>query len=190
MLKDGRFFIAGGEYLTGYNLTPPTETNHAALEIYDPVANVWARQPDSPLGGIGDVAYQILTDGRILMGYRFGAQVEIFNPATGTWSTGPNKGAGSSTEERWSLLPNGTVSGTRAVQQLAVALETVTRGPNEAVDPHHRLRPPLRRARTHIPTYRSDQARHSPRRPRTARRETARRHTPCPRRAGREGSGP
>jgi len=109
VLKDGRFFIAGGEYLTGYNLTPPTETNHAALEIYDPVANVWARQPDSPLGGIGDVAYQILTDGRILMGYRFGAQVEIFNPATGTWSTGPNKGAGSSTEETWSLLPNGTV---------------------------------------------------------------------------------
>lgn len=103
VLKDGRFFVAGGEYLSG------TESNQAALEIYDPVSNVWARQPDSPLGDIGDVAYQILTDGRIVMGHRFTAQVEIFNPATATWSAGPDKGVGTSTEETWSLLPNGTV---------------------------------------------------------------------------------
>lgn len=110
VLKDGRLFVSGGEDLSG------SESNHGTVEIYDPLTNAWSRSTDSPLGDIGDVPYQVLTDGRIIMGYRFGSQVEIFDPATGTWSSGSNINSSSATEQTWSLLPLGTTLNCTAVQ--------------------------------------------------------------------------
>ncbi len=128
VLKDGRFFVAGGEYLSD------GETNHATAEIYDPVSNTWTRLPDSPLGDIGDVPYQVLTDGRIIMGYRFGSSVEIFDPASGTWSAGPNIGTSSGTEQTWSLLPAGTVLNW-TVPQPQLYLPSTNQWVNAAVPP-------------------------------------------------------
>jgi len=110
VLRDGRLFIAGGEYVSS------GETNHATAEVYDPLTNSWTRLPDSPLGDIGDVPYQVLPDGRLVMGYRFGGSVEFFDPATGTWSPAASKASGSGTEETWSLLPAGTVLNWAATQ--------------------------------------------------------------------------
>ena len=101
VLKDGRLFVAGGEYHDG--------TDSATAEIYDPVSNTWTSMPDSPLGDISDVPSQVLPDGRIIMGYRSGVQTEIFDPTTSSWSQGGDKPSNVGTEETWSLLPTGAV---------------------------------------------------------------------------------
>ena len=103
VLKDGRVFIAGGEFLGG------GETNTNAAEIYDAFLNTWAQQPDGLFGDIGDVPYQVLTDGRIIVGLRGGPQAQTFNPVTAQWSAAGAKATGVGTEETWSLLPNGAV---------------------------------------------------------------------------------
>jgi len=110
VLRDGRLFIAGGEYLSS------GETDHAAAEIFNPLTNSWTSVPDSPLGDIGDVPNQVLPDGRIVMGYRFGNSVELFDSTTSSWSAAASKASGSGTEETWSLLPAGTVLNWAATQ--------------------------------------------------------------------------
>jgi len=105
VLKDGRVFIAGGEFLGG------NETDQNAAEIYEPFLNTWTSQPDGLFGDIGDVAYQVLTDGRLLVGYRFGPQSQLFDPVAATWTQAlaGTRTTGNGDEETWNLLPNGTV---------------------------------------------------------------------------------
>jgi hypothetical protein len=103
VLRDGRVFIAGGEFLGG------NETDQNAAEIYEPFLDTWSAQPDGLLGDIGDVAYQVMTDGRLLFGYRFGPQAQIFDPVAAQWSLAASRATGNGDEETWSLLPNGTV---------------------------------------------------------------------------------
>src|ERR1700690_4268540 len=75
VLKDGRFFQAGGEYIDGPACTTalcPT------AEIYDPVANTWT-DVATALYDIGDTGSATLGDGRILDSTRNGNQIQIYD---------------------------------------------------------------------------------------------------------------
>jgi MYXO-CTERM domain-containing protein len=121
VLKDGRFFEAGGEFLYVWpahdgvaacasNCTNPS--GGSALfkntEIYDPVANTWTIEPDAPYD-IGDTGSATLPDGRILDSTRTGNQTQIFDPTTNTWSTGPANTNPNGDENSWATLQNGGV---------------------------------------------------------------------------------
>lgn len=102
VLKDGRVFVAGGEYSDA-----GSETNTA--EIYNPVTDTW-KVIASPPGWarIGDAACCVLPNGTVMLGNLDDTRTAIYHPSTNTWSAGPPKGDRSS-EETWTLLPDGTI---------------------------------------------------------------------------------
>jgi hypothetical protein len=103
VLKDGRVFVAGGEY----NVT--NQVDLLAAEIYDPVADSWAAvSPPSGWSNIGDAPTCVLPDGKVLLGDINSTRTAIFDPITKTWSLGGNKDD-SSSEESWTLLPNHSI---------------------------------------------------------------------------------
>ncbi len=105
MLKDGRFFQAGGEFIDGPACTTalcPT------TEIYDPVANTWTATATAPMD-IGDTGSTTLADGRILDSTRFGSGIQIYDPTTNTWSMGPSMPLNTGDENAWATLQNGNV---------------------------------------------------------------------------------
>src|SRR5579863_8773507 len=121
VLKDGRFFEAGGEFLyvwpahDGVAACSSNCTNPAGgsplfknTEIYDPVANTWTIEPDAPYD-IGDTGSATLPDGRILDSTRTGSQTQIFDPSSNSWSTGPNNTNQNGDENSWATLQNGGV---------------------------------------------------------------------------------
>ena len=80
VLKDGRVFVAGGEYGSG----------KYTAETYNPLTNTWTMAPN--LGKLfADANSEILNDGRVIVGTLNGSgdNTSIFNPVTNTWSTGP-----------------------------------------------------------------------------------------------------
>jgi len=102
VLKDGRVFVAGGEYSDA-----GSETNTA--EIYNPVLDSWTVIASPPgWAKIGDGASCVLPNGDVLLGNLDDTRTAIYHPATNTWSAGPMKGDKSS-EETWTLLPDGTI---------------------------------------------------------------------------------
>jgi MYXO-CTERM domain-containing protein len=105
MLKDGRFFQAGGEFIDGPACT-------AALcntaEIYDPVANTWTDVASAPFD-IGDTGSANLADGRLLYSTRNGAGIAIYDPTTDKWTTQANSVLGTGDENAWAALQNGGV---------------------------------------------------------------------------------
>lgn len=80
VLKDGRVFVAGGEYGTGTLLA----------ETYNPITNVWTMAPSTG-NYFADANSEILPDGRVLVGDldAGGNLTKIFNPKTNTWAAGP-----------------------------------------------------------------------------------------------------
>lgn len=103
VLRDGRFFIAGGEDVGAGE-------SENVVELYDPISNHWNLGAPGLFGDIGDDASQVLTDGRVFLGYRFGPETQVYDPATDHWTQTADAGTGGSTDEHtWSLLPNGTV---------------------------------------------------------------------------------
>jgi hypothetical protein len=117
VLKDGRVFVAGGEYGTGAS----------KAEVYDPVANTWtAVNPPtsvlnpgatSPVTG-GSQAFvdsnsEILDNGNVLIAPvspRVSGQPVIYNPTTNTWAAGPNYVRGGYQDEAsWVKLPDQTI---------------------------------------------------------------------------------
>jgi hypothetical protein len=115
--KDGRVFVAGGEYGTG--------TAHA--EIYDPIANTWTQinppasvlDPTQVSGSSGttqrfyDSNSGILENGSILIAPVFpktpGVPV-LYNPATNTWASASHYFRGTYQDETaWAKLPDGTI---------------------------------------------------------------------------------
>ena len=103
VLRDGRVFVAGGEYNAGANVDLLT------AQIYDPVTNAWATLP-TPAGwaNIGDAPTCVLPDGRLIIGNINSTATAIFDPATDTWTAGASKNDTSS-EETWTLLPQNII---------------------------------------------------------------------------------
>lgn len=104
VLRDGRVFVAGGEY----NVGGPS-VDLLACSIYDPVADSWTSVPNPPgWANIGDAPTCVLPDGRVLMGNINAVDTAIFDPVSRTWTPGANK-HDTSSEESWTLLPDGTI---------------------------------------------------------------------------------
>lgn len=105
ILRDGRFFQAGGEYIDGPACTTalcPT------AEIYDPVANTWTDVATAPYD-IGDTGSTTLGDGRVLDSTRFGKQTQIYDPTTNKWTLGGTMALSNGDENSWASLQNGGV---------------------------------------------------------------------------------
>jgi hypothetical protein len=98
VLKDGRVYVAGGEYGTG----------GAQGEVYDPLTNVWTANP-SP-GTVSDANSEILPDGKILQALVTGTlkTTKIYDPALNSYSTGPTC-MGIHNESAWVKLPDNSV---------------------------------------------------------------------------------
>jgi hypothetical protein len=104
VLRDGRVFRAGGEYSNG------SPADLLAAEVYDPLTNVWTPLP-VPTGWtkIGDAPCCPLPDGRVLVGAIENNQSAIYDPVANSWTAAGNKLNTTSSEETWTLLPDGTV---------------------------------------------------------------------------------
>jgi hypothetical protein len=105
LLRDGRVFIAGGEFDGN---TVQAEVTTAA--IYDPVSDAWAAI-GHPTGWtkIGDAPSAILADGRVLLGDIDGQRSAIYDPVANTWTAAGNKDDARGTEETWVILPDQTI---------------------------------------------------------------------------------
>lgn len=118
VLRDGRVFVAGGEYGSG----------KSRAEVYDPVANSWTlinpptslMDPtvNSPIlaGSVPeaflDSISKILPDGRILVSpvaaNGFG-ETMIYNPVANSWSAGPTTASVYQDEASWVKLPDDSI---------------------------------------------------------------------------------
>jgi hypothetical protein len=104
VLRDGRVFVAGGEYNNNQ------EAELLAAEIYDPVGNAWTALGTPPgWTAIGDAASCALPDGRVMLGSLNDARCAIYDPVGNSWSAAADKRNASSSEETWTLLPDQTV---------------------------------------------------------------------------------
>ena len=99
VLKDGRVYVAGGEYGTGLQ----------KAETYNPLTNLWTAAP-SPGVNISDANSEILEDGRVLQALVTGTlrTTSIYNPVTNTNSTGPTC-VGIHNESVWIKLPDNSI---------------------------------------------------------------------------------
>jgi len=106
VMGDGSVFVAGGEYSNNAH----TAADLCTAERYDPVAEAWSALP-TPNGwtAIGDAPCCVLPDGRLLLGNIQAGACALWDPAAKSWTaTGPKLNA-SSSEETWTLLPDGGV---------------------------------------------------------------------------------
>jgi hypothetical protein len=119
VLKDGRVFVAGGEYGTGT----------ATAEAYDPVVNTWtvisppsslldSNQASPEVGenqGFYDSISKMLPNGNVLVapvGARNTGGTLIYNPSSNTWSSGPTffkTGYPDQAEASWVKLPDASI---------------------------------------------------------------------------------
>lgn len=99
VLKDGRVFVAGGEYGTGMY----------EGETYNPLTNQWIKAPSSSQR-FSDANSGILPDGRVIVALVTGNLKgnTMFNPATNTWSTAPSCN-GMHNESAWAKLPDNSI---------------------------------------------------------------------------------
>jgi hypothetical protein len=108
VLNDGRFYEQGGEYILS-GVTNGTNEDYNTVEIYDPVTNVWTREPNGLYGDIGDTASCLLPDGEVFSSSRLSKATQIFNPATNTWRAAASKTDNTGDEEEWTPLFNGNI---------------------------------------------------------------------------------
>ncbi|MEO8590416.1 MAG: kelch repeat-containing protein [Flavobacteriales bacterium] len=99
VLKDGRVYVAGGEYGTGLSNG----------EVYDPVANTWTNTP-APGANVSDANSIMLEDGRVLQALVAGSlrSTVIYNPANNSFAAGPTC-LGIHNESSWVKLPDNSV---------------------------------------------------------------------------------
>jgi hypothetical protein len=99
VLRDGRVYVAGGEYGTG----------GSASEVYNPLTNTWTSCP--AVGSvISDANSEILPDGRILQALVNGSlkSTKIYDPVSNTYSSGPSC-IGIHNESTWLKLPDNSL---------------------------------------------------------------------------------
>jgi hypothetical protein len=99
MLRDGRIYMAGGEYGSG----------RANSEIYDPLADAWKLSPVS-YDTFYDANSNMLPDGRVLQQLLMGNYLTnaIFEPTTSTYSPAGSC-HGYPSEAAWLQLPDNSV---------------------------------------------------------------------------------
>ncbi len=99
VLKDGRVYVAGGEYGTG----------GSAGEVYNPLTNTWTLT-GAPGSRLSDANSEILEDGRVLQALVNGSLTGtiIYNPATNSYSPGPTA-LGIHNESAWLKLPDNSI---------------------------------------------------------------------------------
>jgi hypothetical protein len=107
VLRDGTVFIAGGEYSNNGK----TAVDLCSAELYDPVDDLWIGLSTPPgWTAIGDAPCCVLPDGTVLVGNINTPACAIFDPVSRAWSaTAGDKLNPSSSEESWTLLPDGSV---------------------------------------------------------------------------------
>jgi hypothetical protein len=119
VLRDGRLWVLGGEYVNGN----PTWTNTG--EVYNPLTNTWApiapypNQPGCPAiddfgtvppGCFGDDPTMLLNGDKILAGNLLNNTTRLYDIASDTWGPPISKmNNDSSDEETWAKLSNGRV---------------------------------------------------------------------------------
>jgi MYXO-CTERM domain-containing protein len=115
VLKDGRFFEAGGEYIyvypgcaSGCAQPPNGSPLFKNVEIYDPLTDTWTIQA-SGLYDIGDTGSATLGDGRILDSTRVSNATQIYDPSSNMWTAGPAHPNPNGDENAWAALQNGGV---------------------------------------------------------------------------------
>jgi Galactose oxidase, central domain len=109
VLKDGRVFVAGGEFGTGGSKS----------EIYDPVTNTWTANPipaslaSTATNFMRDSPAEILENGNVILMPvvpRTTGVPLVYNPTTNTWSNGPRLFRGSTqNESTWVKLPDDSI---------------------------------------------------------------------------------
>jgi hypothetical protein len=101
VLKDGRVYVAGGEYGTG----------NALGEVYDPLTNLWTMTPTNG-ESISDANSEILPDGKLIqamVSFTFNLKgTEIYDPVANTYTPGPLC-LGSHNESAWVKLPDSSI---------------------------------------------------------------------------------
>jgi autotransporter-associated beta strand protein len=96
VLKDGRVYVAGGEYGTG----------GGRMEIYDPVANAWTQPVSVPNGPI-DSCTETLPNGNILQG-NAGSDTRIYDVTSNVYSAAITA-LGGQDEPSWVKLQDGSI---------------------------------------------------------------------------------
>src|SRR5882724_637531 len=105
VLKDGRVFVAGGEYGSAGLHSP----NSSTAEVYDPLANVWTSLPGSEKDFYDSVS-KTLPNGNVLGAPVYSGGTVIFNYRSNTWSNGPNFFSGGYQDEAsWVKLPDDSI---------------------------------------------------------------------------------
>ncbi len=99
VLRDGRVYVAGGEYGTG----------KTKAEVYDPVADTWTQAAD-PASTLSDANSELLPDGRVLQALVSGnlRKTKIWDPVTDTYVAGPQC-LGIHNESVWIKLPDDSI---------------------------------------------------------------------------------
>src|SRR3569833_1112725 len=109
ILNDGRFWMAGGEYVSTQWANPPDSLAHDHVLEYDPVADTWTSGPDGMYGNIGDTAACMLNDGRMMVVDYLDSSFEIFDATTNSWTGMGAKPGLRGDEMGMQLLPDGSV---------------------------------------------------------------------------------
>lgn len=102
LLKDGRVYIAGGEYGTG----------KATCEIYDPITDSWSLGPATlqHSDSFFDANSEMLPDGKVLQAIVTGGSLRnyIYDPGTNTYTLADNSRKNHD-ESSWVKLPDNSI---------------------------------------------------------------------------------
>jgi hypothetical protein len=102
VLKDGRVFVAGGEYGPGGSYA----------ETLDPVTGIWTQAPNTTQY-FGDANSEILSNGNVIVGVLYDTVYQnttaIYEPATNSWVPGGAPTINSHDESSWVKLPDGSI---------------------------------------------------------------------------------
>ncbi|MEI6816503.1 MAG: T9SS type A sorting domain-containing protein [Bacteroidota bacterium] len=97
VLRDGRVYVAGGEYGTG----------NGAGEFYNPLTNTWTLTPSTGHNYV-DANSAILPDGKVLQACEWDNFCFIWDPITNTYAAGPST-HGTVDESAWVKLPDNSI---------------------------------------------------------------------------------